>query len=190
MSRRTALVLALTTGLLALAYAGVSNAPPPRGLSADQGLPNFGKVSTNLYRGGQPEPKGYEALAALGIRTVVNLRSAHEDVLPAGAGLRDISIPMKAETPHLDDVRTFLRIVSTPTNLPVFVHCRRGSDRTGLMVASYRIVVEGWDKAKAIEEMKHGGYGFFPGYLDIVSLLNHLDVPTLRTELNLPAAAP
>ena len=187
-------ILLLTAGLsgilLPLAYAAVSNAPPPRGPAADLGLPNFAQVSTNLYRGAQPETAGFEALARMGVRTVVNLRSQHEDDLKPDAPLREMRIPMLADKPAIDDVKTFLRIVTTPTNLPAFVHCRRGADRTGLMVASYRVVVQGWDKAMAIDEMKNGGYAFFPGYTEIVDTVQALDPAALRAELGLTAPTP
>lgn len=185
---RTLLTAAALSGaLLTLAYAAVSNAPPPRGQAADLGLPNFAQVSTNLYRGAQPEAAGFAALARMGVRTVVNLRSLHDDDLRPEQGLREVRIPMRAGDPELDDVKSFLRAVTAPTNLPAFVHCRRGADRTGLMVASYRIVVEGWEKERAIAEMKGGGFAFFPGYTEIVETLQALDAGALRAELALPA---
>jgi tyrosine-protein phosphatase SIW14 len=185
--RRSACLALLFTGaFLALAYAGVSNAPPPRGKSGHPGLPNFDQVSTNLYRGAQPKVDGFEELARRGIRTIVNLRSKHADDLPDGSPIREVRIPMLADKPQVDDIRVFLRTVTDTTNQPVFVHCRRGADRTGLMVASYRIVVEGWAKSKAIDEMKNGGYQFFPGYQDIIRTLEALDAPALRADLKLP----
>lgn len=188
---RTLLAAAVLAGaLLSLAYAAVSNAPPPRGQAAELGLPNFAQVSSNLYRGAQPEQAGFEALTRLGVRTVVNLRSLHDDDLRPDLPLRELRVPMRAENPELADVKSFLRLVTTPTNLPAFVHCRRGADRTGLMVASYRVVVQGWDKPRALEEMKSGGFAFFPGYRDIVTLIEQLDAASLRAELGLPAPTP
>jgi tyrosine-protein phosphatase SIW14 len=181
---------ALSGALLTLAYAAVSNAPPPRGQAADLGLPNFAQVSTNLYRGAQPEAAGFDALARMGVQTVINLRRLHDDDLRPGLPLRELRVPMRAEDPELADVKTFLRLATTPTNLPAFVHCRRGADRTGLMVASYRVVVQGWDKPRALEEMKSGGYAFFPGYRDIVTLIEQLDAESLRAELGLPTPVP
>ena len=77
----------------------------------------------------------------------------------------------------------FLRIVSTAEFQPVLVHCRHGSDRTGMMVAIYRIVVEGWTKAQAIDEMVNGGYGYHPVWRNLVRYIDALDVDAIRAEL-------
>ena len=188
-SLRFAAALVLLAGALALAYAGVVNAPPPRGEAAHLGLPNFDRVSPLLFRGAQPEPKGFETLADWGVKTVVNLRHDHADEIPTNAPLRTIRIPMEADEPSVADLKAFLRIVTAPTNQPVYVHCRRGADRTGFMVAGYRMVVEGWPRDKAIDEMMHGGYAFFPGYTQITDALKALDPDALRTELGIPRPA-
>jgi protein tyrosine phosphatase (PTP) superfamily phosphohydrolase (DUF442 family) len=149
-----------------------------------EGLPNLHKVSATLYRGAQPEEKGYAQLKALGIKTVVNLRALHPDRLESEAsGLKHEGIVFNTWHPEEKDVARFLRIVSDPTNVPVFVHCQHGADRTGMMCAIYRIVVQGWTKAEAIDEMTHGGFGFHSVWKNLIEYIEKLDVDKLRRQL-------
>jgi len=125
------------------------------------GVRNFAKVTEKLWRGGQPaqgDPEVFRRLAAAGVKTVINLRHDHDDYAAlAGAGLRYVHIPMRAWHPESDDVVLFLaeleRAMADPGAWPVYVHCAEGKDRTGYMIASYRIVEQGWDADTAIEEM-------------------------------------
>jgi protein tyrosine phosphatase (PTP) superfamily phosphohydrolase (DUF442 family) len=115
------------------------------------GVPNLHKVSDDLYRSAQPTSRGMQQLQQLGIKTVVNLRSFHSDRDDIGqTGLAYEHIYMKAWHPEEEDVVRFLRIVTDPEHTPVLVHCQHGSDRTGTMVALYRIAVQGWTKEAAI----------------------------------------
>jgi len=133
------------------------------------GLPNFFRVSKDLYRGGKPEKKGVLELQKLGIRTVVSLlNSKAEESLFRGSGIDYVSIPMSAFFPKRERFRRFLEIVSDPTRFPVFVHCRYGSDRTGVAVALYRIKVQKWTPEEAIHEMVDGGYGFHLIHSDLI----------------------
>jgi protein tyrosine phosphatase (PTP) superfamily phosphohydrolase (DUF442 family) len=134
-------------------------------------LPNLYRVNASLYRSAQPTDAGFVFLGTQPpsslvngdrpIKTVVSLRAFHQDApLPASSGLRLEHIGFKTWHPEDEDVVKFLRIVTTPAMQPVLVHCQHGSDRTGTMVAIYRIFVDHWTKAQAIDEMLHGGYGF------------------------------
>jgi len=77
----------------------------------------------------------------------------------------------------------FLRLATTPALQPVLVHCRHGSDRTGIMVAVYRIVVEGWSKAEATDGMINGGFGFHPLWKNLPRYIEALDVAAIRTQV-------
>ena len=104
-------------------------------------LPNFHRVGGLLYRGGQPKPGGYERLARLGVKTVVNLRDDDEHARAEGdeaqaAGLRYYNVPLgRLGRPSDAEVERVLRLIDAPENQPVFVHCHRGADRTGVVVA-------------------------------------------------------
>ena len=145
------------------------------------GVPNFHKVSDELYRGGQPSAEGMRELKRLGIRTVVNLRSFHSDRDDIGdVNLAYEHIYMKPWRPEDKEVVRFLQIVTDRSRTPVFVHCMRGADRTGTMCAIYRVAVQGWSKAEAIEEMTKGGFGFFDGWENIVNYILKLDMEEMK----------
>jgi protein tyrosine/serine phosphatase len=126
-------------------------------------LPNFSKVSDRLYRGAQPTEEGFRKLKELGITTVINLRA--EDELGLGEketverlGLRyhNVGLPGLSR-PTDEQVARVLAIIDASEDGPVFIHCRRGSDRTGTIVAVYRISHEGWTGEKALAEAKRYG---------------------------------
>jgi protein tyrosine/serine phosphatase len=129
-------------------------------------LPNFHRVDEQLYRGGQPKKGGLKILATLGIKTIVNLRGESDDTREeeaeaVGLGMRYINIPMSsAGRPSDEQVNRALGIVDETKDGPVFIHCRRGSDRTGAVIAIYRIVHDGWTAKQAIDEANRYGMGF------------------------------
>lgn len=150
------------------------------------GLPNLHRVSEDLYRGAQPTALGIRQLEALGVRTIVNLRTSDtDDHLLAESGLAYERVPMTAWQARDRDVVQFLRIVTDESRQPVFVHCRRGADRTGLMVAVYRIAVQGWEKEQAIAEMTQGGFRFNSGWRNLVQYVRDLDIDALRRQAGL-----
>jgi uncharacterized protein (TIGR01244 family) len=126
-------------------------------------LPNFHQVNENLYRGAQPQSGGLKKLSELGIKTVINLRGASEDTRKEQAeveasGMRYFNIPMPSlGRPTDEQVERALAIIDARENWPVFVHCQRGADRTGLIVAAYRISHESWTDEQAITEAKRFG---------------------------------
>ena len=155
------------------------------------GLPNLHKVSDSLYRSAQPTAEGWEQLQKLGIRTVINLRSTRNDPEALkGAHLTGYEIPMSAwQPPTQSEVIQFLQIVTDSNRTPVLVHCRRGADRTGVMSAIYRIVVQGWSKDEAIAEMTRGGFGFYSGWQNLVRYIRDLNVEHIRQQMA-PAVTP
>jgi protein tyrosine/serine phosphatase len=139
---------------------------------ATPNIPRFQKVSDALYRGGQPEKDGFAYLKSQGIRTVINLRDENNDEEPIvkDLGMNYVRIPMSvtvnSKIPAADITRYF-EILNDPANYPIFIHCRRGADRTGAMVGFYRIAVEGWDGKKAYSEArKIGMRWWYPGLKD------------------------
>lgn len=149
------------------------------------GLPNLHKVSDQLYRGARPDEDagGYERLKELGIGTVINLESFHsESDQVAGAGISGyVHIYTKTWHPEQSDVVKFLLALRNGGG-PYFVHCYHGSDRTGMMCAIYRIVVQGWTKEQAVEEMTRGGFGFHGNFENIRAYVYGLDVEDLRAK--------
>jgi protein tyrosine/serine phosphatase len=133
------------------------------------GVENVGLVAPGIYRGAAPDAKGLDALKALGIKTVVNLRHYHgatEEKLCRERGLDYVSIVLESsDAPSDEDAKRFLAVVTDPDRQPVYFHCWRGKDRTGAMCAAYRIAIEGWTLQEARREME--AFGFFPGWRDL-----------------------
>ena len=145
------------------------------------GLSNFYEVTTNLYRGAQPTAQGMAELKAMGIKTVLNLRSFHSDQgLVSSGELKLARLHMKPWHAEDEDVVEFLKVVGNTNNLPVFVHCQRGADRTGMICAVYRVVECGWTREAAVREMTEGGYHFNSDWQNLVKYINHLDVKALK----------
>jgi protein tyrosine/serine phosphatase len=150
------------------------------------GLPNFHRVSEDLYRGAQPTAEGFGRLGTLGVKTIINLQVPDTDKsLLTGTTATYEHIPMTAWYARDNDVVRFLQIVTDRSRLPAFVHCRRGADRTGLMVAAYRIAVQGWDKEQAIAEMTQGGFRFNSGWQNLVQYVRDLDIDAIRQRAGL-----
>jgi len=151
------------------------------------GIDNCYQVSSNLFRGAQPTAKGMENLKNLGIKTVVNLRTFHSDKdKVAGTGLKSVRFETEPWRANEDDVVGFLKVMVDTNNLPAFVHCERGADRTGMMCAVYRVAVCGWSKDDAIAEMTEGGFRYNPAWHDLVSYIEKADVADLRHRAGLP----
>ena len=152
------------------------------------GLKNCYQVTTNLFRGAQPTAQGMKQLQALGIRTVISLRALHSDKeVLAGSSLKRVRLKMEPWHSDEDEAVFFLKAVMDTNNLPVFVHCERGADRTGTMCAMYRIVVCGWTKEQALDEMKNGGFGFNPVWQDLVTFVEKSDIARIKRRVGLPA---
>ena len=127
-------------------------------------IDNFGRVNDNYYRGAQPQAGDYADLAALGVRTVIDLTSddseANEKRLVESAGMKSYRIPMTThEPPTSAEVAEFMTIVNDPANQPVYVHCVGGRHRTGVMTAVYRMIQDNWTGDQAFKEMKQYKYG-------------------------------
>jgi len=121
-------------------------------------IDNFGVVDGRIFRGEQPAKGDYAALAALGVKTVVDLREdARKDsqALAEAAGLRYVNIPMKGTggTPTDEQAAAFLKVVDDPASGSVYVHCAGGRHRTGSMIAVYRMTHDGWTIEQAYGEM-------------------------------------
>lgn len=150
------------------------------------GLPNLHKVSENLYRGAQPTAEGMKQLEKMGIKTVVNLRSGHSDRDEIEeTKLSYEHITMTAWNPKTKDVIRFLQIVTDSSRTPVFVHCKHGADRTGTVCAIYRIVLEGWSKDEAIEEMTKGGFDFHSIWQNLPDYIRELNIDEVKSRAGL-----
>lgn len=125
------------------------------------GVPNFHSVNDHIYRGGQPTREGIKNLAKIGIRTVIDLRGGAdraEEKLVLAAGMRYAHVAMGAfSAPSEEQMVKVLDMLDDATGSPVFIHCKRGSDRTGTVIACYRIRHDRWDNQKALSEARKNG---------------------------------
>jgi uncharacterized protein (TIGR01244 family) len=156
----------LVTGIIsgaAYIYGGVACATPASPSAPVAGVGNFYQVNEHIYRGAQPTDAGFQSLAKLGVKTIIDLRetdgrSALEKKAVEANGMRYINIPLRGmSAPSAADVDKIMALFNDEKAGPVFVHCKRGADRTGTVVACYRIAHDGWNNTKALQEARTDG---------------------------------
>ena len=133
--------------------------------TAPAGVGNFYQVNENLYRGAQPTAEGFRNLAKMGIKTVIDLRefdsrSLEEKKQVEAAGMKYVGVPMHG-APTDEQMAQAMAVIHDQAAGPVFVHCKRGADRTGTVIACYRKTHDSWDSEKAIQEALHNGMHWF-----------------------------
>jgi protein-tyrosine phosphatase len=167
-----------TTGIFLLFVAtAVANGSPQTGAPTNQeykspktrvigrklqekGVPNFGEVTPSLYRGGLLSTTGLKALAKMGVNIVVDTHSndPSEEREAKSLGMKYVAIPWHCPWPRDEVFAKFLKVLHENEGKKVFVHCRLGDDRTGMMVAAYRMAEEGWSADEAMNEMRTFGF--------------------------------
>ncbi|SRR5260221_9095568 len=130
-------------------------------------IPDFGEVAPTLYRGGQPKKHGFETLAKMGIQIVVDLRgdrkSEREEV--TRLGMQYVPMHWQCSFPKDRIFADFITLIRANPGKKIFVHCRVGDDRTGMMVAAYRMTEEEWSAERAKKEMVNFGFSFVHRHL-------------------------
>jgi protein tyrosine phosphatase (PTP) superfamily phosphohydrolase (DUF442 family) len=126
----------------------------------ERGVPNFGEVTPTLYRGGLLSVTGLKALKKVGVNVVVDAHanSKHEKEEVESLGMKYVAIPWHCPWPRDEVFAKFLQVVHDNKGKKIFVHCRLGDDRTGMMVAAYRMAEEGWSADEAMNEMESFGF--------------------------------
>ena len=146
--------------LFALALPAFAGSPVP-------GIKNFHQVDEHVYRGAQPSDEGFKYLAKIGVKTVIDLREADdrsvaEQKVVTAAGMKYVNVPMTGLTPPKEaEISKILGILDDGGKGAVFVHCKKGADRTGAVIAAYRIDHSGWESRRALKEAMANGMGFF-----------------------------
>src|SRR5215510_13083043 len=129
-------------------------------------IKNFGQMDDRFFRGSRPDDGDYQALAALGVKTIIDLTDnsmEYEKPAVEAAGLRYINIPMVDKSyPSMDQINQFLKVVDDPATGKFFVHCAGGRHRTGVMGAVYRFTHDHWNLDQVLAEMDQ--YEFSSGY--------------------------
>jgi len=128
--------------------------------ASEPGLKDFQQVDANVYRGHQPASEGFATLAKMGIKTVIDLRGGwlhapREKRLVENAGMKYVEEGLSGIfAPHDGQVAKLLAVMQDPSATPVFVHCRRGADRAGELIACYRMVHDHWTNRQAFDEAR------------------------------------
>jgi tyrosine-protein phosphatase SIW14 len=167
-----------------LAFAACCSAEKPPGTSTSSGKPfakrlqgaeNLAQICPGLYRGAQPDAAGFKTLKDLGVKTVISFRSYHSEKKDVEAcGMTAVQIPVQAdvfgsEPPTDEQIRLFFTTALDPAKQPVYFHCAHGKDRTGTLGALWRIEIDGWTPAEAIEEMQ--AFGYHDIYQDLIEFV-------------------
>ena len=145
---------------------------------------NLHQMTPTLYRSALPDSDAVPVLEKLKIGTVINFLPESDSAWLKSADIKQVQIIYR--TNHVDDsdVLAALRAIQeAQANGSVLMHCKHGSDRTGLMAAMYRVVIQGWSKEDALNEMTLGGYGSSNGFKDGVRYMMKADIDKLRTAL-------
>ncbi|WP_332763709.1 dual specificity protein phosphatase family protein [Pseudomonas koreensis] len=145
---------------------------------------NLFQMSPTLYRSALPDGGALPLLKNLKIITVINFLPDDDRSWLADPAIEQVRLPYR--TNHVDDsdvLKALRAIQAAEANGPVLMHCKHGSDRTGLMAAMYRVVVQGWSKEDALSEMTQGGFGDSTHFKDGIRYMMQADVDKLRTAL-------
>lgn len=125
-------------------------------------IENFGQMDQRYFRGAQPDPDDYQSLKDLGVTTVIDLRNDPTDYeKPAveALGMKYVNIPMSGwKTPKMSSINEFLKVLDDPSTGVVYVHCKAGRHRAGVMGAAYRYAKYDWDYDQVYKEMKEYRY--------------------------------
>ncbi|MCE4054611.1 dual specificity protein phosphatase family protein [Pseudomonas sp. Au-Pse12] len=145
---------------------------------------NLYQMSPTLYRSALPDKGAVPLLQQLKVATVINFLPESDASWLSAPDINQVQLPYR--TNHVDDadvLKALRAIQSAEAQGPVLMHCKHGSDRTGLMAAMYRVVVQGWSKEDALNEMTQGGFGDSSHFKDGIRYMMQADVDKLRTAL-------
>jgi hypothetical protein len=143
-----------------------SNATPEHVIPPHQKLPGlrgFGQITPTLYRGGRPTEEGLACVAKMGVSIVISLEGSYKDLHEPveRLGMQYVSMYWECSFPRDRTFAKFLQLLRDNPGKKVFVYCHYGDDRTGMMIAAYRMAEQGWSAKEAKEEMKAFGFNFF-----------------------------
>jgi tyrosine-protein phosphatase SIW14 len=145
---------------------------------------NFHRVDDKVWRSAQPEREDFLELKKLGIKEILNLREWHDDARKVGnTAMRLHKVPMDTGDLREKDLLQAVKILRDSPG-PILVHCWHGSDRTGTVVALYRMVVNGWTRERAIAEFITPAYGYHAKtYPELRKYLESVDIAAFKKAL-------
>ena len=145
----------------------------------------FYKISDSVYRSEQPSKKAFAQLEGKGFKTILNLRRLKDDNRKARhTNLQLEHLRFKSKELSEENLIDALRIIKDAQK-PILIHCWHGSDRTGAVIAAYRIIYQNWSKTEAIAELNLPEFGHHAEwYPNIVELLENLDIERIKKAVN------
>jgi protein tyrosine/serine phosphatase len=185
MNRRH-LIAAMTAAMLPISAAQARPKQWAVKLDGGKDLPNLHRITPNFYRSGQPTGDGFSVAAkTYGVKTIVSMNDKPD--VAAIPDLNLIHVKMNAfKTADEDDPqlpRALAAIQRGLANGKTLVHCQHGKDRTGGIVAVWRVLYQGWTKEQAIAEMEQGGYGYNSFLFSNGRHIRALDIDKLRAQV-------
>lgn len=151
---------------------------------------NFYQISNFVYRSEQPNSTLISDIKKHHIDVVINLRSRDQDFkVLKNQNLNLIHIPINTWAMNREDILKVMKVIqrAQSNHQNVLIHCYHGSDRTGASIAMYRIIFENWITEEALNEMKHGGYGFHPIWINIEKIFSPENIKWVRQQLSNPS---
>jgi len=186
--RRLLFCLPLSLSLATACFAGepsVDVAPrPAQWAQSVEPHYNLYQMSPTLYRSALPDEQAVPLLGKLQIKTVVSFLPESDETWLKEPQINRVQLPMR--TVHADDaqiIAALRAIQEAQAKGPVLIHCKHGMDRTGLVSAMYRVVVQGWSKQDAVAEMTQGGFGDLKRMKYGIDYINGVDVESVRNAL-------
>ncbi|OTG63159.1 dual specificity protein phosphatase family protein [Acinetobacter silvestris] len=179
----------LLTGCMTTPAISPENRPHNWGHLIDQ-KNNFYKISENVFRSEQPDAEMIAELQQQNINIVINLRNHNQDKkVFLNYPIQLVHIPINTWAINRQDLLKVMQTIQSAQKKQqkVLIHCYHGSDRTGASIAMYRIIFENWTTADALNEMKHGGYGFHPIWGNIENLFSPENIRWIREQLTNPS---
>ena len=151
---------------------------------------NFYQISADVFRSEQPDVNLVPQLKQNRIDVVINLRSRDLDSTQLkDQNLKLIHIPINTWSINREDLLQVMFEIQQAKAFEqkILIHCYHGSDRTGASIAMYRIIFEDWSTQEALDEMKYGGYGFHPIWINIEKIFNPENIKWIREQLSNPS---
>jgi tyrosine-protein phosphatase SIW14 len=185
MNRGTSCIISVVSSILIIDGVGSAGQRPADWAQpvTDLRIRNFYKVSNDVYRSAQPNVEAIKQLERFGIRSMLNLRERHTDACDArGTKIRLYQVPIDPARINDEVIARALKVIAH-ADKPILVHCWHGSDRTGAVIAMYRMVFMNWPREKAIDEFQNGGFGYHRVvYPNIIKYLASADIEKLKKE--------
>jgi protein tyrosine/serine phosphatase len=146
-----------STCAVAITALGLAAPALAHGSGTHPGITNFDEVAPNIYRGATPKRADIAVLQNMGVKTIIDLRVRHsrgEERAAKRSGMQWVHLPLGYLAPSDKSVAEAMKILKNAAHAPVFIHCRQGADRTGTVVALYRVLVQDWSFNRAYKEMR------------------------------------